>query len=52
MGEKTDKSPYDLIPTRWFFHDRSDEPYNDQVIDILIDIRNILFLMFIFMFFT
>lgn len=41
---KTNKHPAHMWPTRWFFHDRSDEPDTAQIVDILTDIRNAVFL--------
>lgn len=35
-------------PTRWFFHNRSEEPAEMQVIDLLTDIRNLLLIALIF----
>jgi len=36
--------PAKLWPTRSIWHDRSDQPEHIQLIDLLMDIRNLLFL--------
>lgn len=40
--------PANLWPTRWFWHNRSDQSLEFQIMDILCDIRSILFAWFIF----
>lgn len=37
-----DIHPAKLAPSRWFFHDRSDQPESIQIIDLLHDIRLLL----------
>jgi hypothetical protein len=44
---KGKEHPAKLTPTRWIFHDRSEQDVNLQIIDILTDIRNILVLILI-----
>lgn len=39
--------PAKLRPTRWFWHDRSDQPIDFQIMDIVTDIRSILWVWFI-----
>ena len=44
-GRDRTTHPAKLWPSRWFFHDRSDQPENIQIIDLLHDIRLLLLLM-------
>jgi hypothetical protein len=39
--------PSKLWPTRWFFHNRSDQAVEFQIMDILTDVRNILLFWFV-----
>ncbi len=39
--------PAKLWPSRWFFHDRSDQPVEFQIMDIVTDIRSILWIWFL-----
>lgn len=39
--------PAKLWPTRWLWHDRSDQPIDFQIMDIVSDIRSILWVWFI-----
>jgi hypothetical protein len=39
--------PASLWPTRWFWHDRSDQSVEFQIMDIVSDIRSILWIWFL-----
>lgn len=43
--------PATMWPSNWLFHNRSDEEPTMQVVDILHDIRNILLVILIVLFF-
>jgi len=51
MEEKDENGRYPhpakMWPTRWFFHDRSDESVEEQIMDSLYDIRIILWIWFL-----
>lgn len=43
--------PATLWPTKWLFHNRSDEEPSMQMVDILTDIRNLLLVVILLMIF-